>query len=398
MPAEFTESESTMSQGAHWGRVIRWRKGKADNDPEPKKSKSSPRIQCLDAFRGLTVFLMLLVNNIVLDDLAPEQLTHSAWNQGLHLADFVFPWFLLCVGLSIPLSFSSHKKSGNPDWRLDLRIGTRTVVLFVLGLLVNCAMFQKWFFSLGVLQLIAMDYFLAAYLYELPALRRLIIAGLCFVSYGAAILFLPIPGAKMGSFTEQANFFGHINTTYLVQYNIDGLFSTIPTTGLLLVAGLVLPIVQSERLTHVQRVLLLVSVGGLLATLGAWSNEVIPYNTPVWTPSYVLLTSGVGFMILAAFYCLLDWAKWSKLALPLNVLGSNAILAYCAPIFIKLTVLTWWSVPSPKGRITAQQALIDGLTHTYGKVGGGWTYTGLYIGVWWLILWLLYRFRLFVRV
>jgi len=370
----------------------------SDTGKVQAKAGSKSRILSLDAFRGLTVILMLLVNNMVLDDLAPEQLTHSAWNQGLHLADYVFPWFLVCVGLSIPLSFGSHKRTGQSSWRMDLRIWVRTIVLFALGLLVNCLMFQKWFFSLGVLQLIAMDYFIAAYLFELPPLRRLVICLLCFLSYGAAILYLPIPGAKMGTFTEQTNFFGHINMAYLVQYNIDGMFSTIPTTGLLLVAGLVLPILQSERLSHRLRVLFLVSVGGLLSTLGVWCNEAIPYNKPVWTPSYVLLTGGVGFIVLAMFYCLFDWAKWQRISALFSVFGSNAILAYCAPIFVKLTLLTWWKVPSPKGRIPVQQAMIDSLASSFGRVGGGWTYTCLYIGIWWLILLLLYRFRLFVRV
>lgn len=85
------------------------------DSPEEKKSEEKPlleknkeplakpkRLISLDAFRGLTIIGMLLVNNIALDYKTPAHLTHAAWNQGVTFADMVFPWFLLIVGVAIP--------------------------------------------------------------------------------------------------------------------------------------------------------------------------------------------------------------------------------------------------------------------------------------------------------
>ncbi|PWZ28394.1 Heparan-alpha-glucosaminide N-acetyltransferase [Zea mays] len=61
------------------------------------KNKSSRRVAALDAFRGLTIVLMILV-----DDAggAYERMDHSPWN-GCTLADFVMPFFLFIVGVAI---------------------------------------------------------------------------------------------------------------------------------------------------------------------------------------------------------------------------------------------------------------------------------------------------------
>src|SRR5690242_10630284 len=58
----------------------------------PAAPASPARLSSLDAFRGLTILGMLLVNNVALDSATPATLTHAAWNQGVHFADLVFPW------------------------------------------------------------------------------------------------------------------------------------------------------------------------------------------------------------------------------------------------------------------------------------------------------------------
>ena len=59
----------------------------------------------LDAFRGLTVVLMVIVNVQGSGDDAFSLLNHAPWH-GLTFADLVFPWFLFIVGLSAPLALA----------------------------------------------------------------------------------------------------------------------------------------------------------------------------------------------------------------------------------------------------------------------------------------------------
>src|SRR4051812_4452416 len=59
--------------------------------PATPEAGKPARLLSLDAFRGFTIFGMLLVNNISLDRATPKQLMHAHWNAGIHFADLVFP-------------------------------------------------------------------------------------------------------------------------------------------------------------------------------------------------------------------------------------------------------------------------------------------------------------------
>ncbi|CAL9189527.1 unnamed protein product [Musa hybrid cultivar] len=74
--------------------------GKEEERAAMDVSSRSRRVAALDAFRGLTIVMMILV-----DDAggAYEQIDHSPWN-GCTLADFVMPFFLFIVGVAIALA------------------------------------------------------------------------------------------------------------------------------------------------------------------------------------------------------------------------------------------------------------------------------------------------------
>jgi predicted acyltransferase len=90
------------------------------------------RIHSIDAFRAVTMFLMIFVNDI--DDIpgVPQWIKHVAENaDGLGLADTIFPAFLFIVGLAIPFAFHNRLKKG--DNKLVFRIITRSFALILIG-------------------------------------------------------------------------------------------------------------------------------------------------------------------------------------------------------------------------------------------------------------------------
>ncbi|KAA8549110.1 hypothetical protein F0562_000794 [Nyssa sinensis] len=142
----------------------------SSNEPDgsrPNSTGSSQRLVSLDVFRGLTVALMILV-----DDAggAFPSINHSPWF-GVTLADFVMPFFLFGVGVSISLVFK--KTSSKPV--ATKKVMLRTIKLFLLGLVLQGGYFHgrdhltygvdvskiRW---LGVLQRIAIGYLLASVL------------------------------------------------------------------------------------------------------------------------------------------------------------------------------------------------------------------------------------------
>jgi len=85
----------------------------------------------MDIMRGLTLFLMLFVNDLYTPGV-PKWLVHTAATEdGMGLADWVFPGFLFMVGLSIPFAFSARSKSNK---ELIQHILERTVSLLIIGI------------------------------------------------------------------------------------------------------------------------------------------------------------------------------------------------------------------------------------------------------------------------
>ncbi len=355
------------------------------------------RLVSLDTFRGVTVFLMLLVNNIALDTATPDHLMHAPWNSGLRLADMVFPWFLFFVGVAIPFSASSFRSKELPAWRYDIKVFSRAATLVLLGCLINCAIEKKLFFSLGVLQVIGLAYLVGALLYELSARRRILLGGLMLLGYGFLLRFVSAPDVPPGTFEENRNIILHLNQTYLSAFNLEGLLSAVPTAALVLFGSVIGDLVRRNRdeLANIGSILLtgLVALG-----IGAVWNGVLPYNKPVWTPSYILVAGGLGAIVLAVLYLFVDALGWKKWTYPFVVFGSNPILAYIGPIFIKLLVLQVWVINTSKGYIPLQQAALDSSVEHWGRITGGWVYTFGYIGVWWIVLFALHRKRIFLRV
>jgi len=96
---------------------------------------SSDRIVSIDIMRGLTLLLMLFVNDLNMD-VAPAWLGHmKADFDGMGLADWVFPGFLFMVGMAIPFAFSSRISKGLTAAENSRHIITRTVSLLIIGIL-----------------------------------------------------------------------------------------------------------------------------------------------------------------------------------------------------------------------------------------------------------------------
>ena len=97
---------------------------------------SAGRVASVDALRGLTILLMVFVND--LGPAAPSWMHHirPPDADGMTLADVVFPWFLFIVGVSIPLAFERAKALGAPVWKQLAHILMRTVGLLIMGVIV----------------------------------------------------------------------------------------------------------------------------------------------------------------------------------------------------------------------------------------------------------------------
>ena len=98
--------------------------------------KKSRRLASLDAFRGITIAMMILVNNPGNWGAMYPPLRHAKWH-GWTFTDLIFPFFLFIVGVAIVLAFRKRLSQGIPPKQLYPKILRRTLILFGLGLFLN---------------------------------------------------------------------------------------------------------------------------------------------------------------------------------------------------------------------------------------------------------------------
>ena len=97
--------------------------------------KPDKRLASIDIMRGLTLLLMLFVNDLNMK-VAPAWLGHMPADfDGMGLADWVFPGFLFIVGMAIPFALSSRIARGEKTLKISFHILVRTISLLIIGIL-----------------------------------------------------------------------------------------------------------------------------------------------------------------------------------------------------------------------------------------------------------------------
>ncbi len=100
-------------------------------------SSPSLRLDSIDVFRAVTMFLMIFVNDLWTLEGVPDWLKHSkATDDAMGLSDVVFPGFLFIVGLSIPFAIANRKKKGDSDALIIRHIAERTFALLLMGIFI----------------------------------------------------------------------------------------------------------------------------------------------------------------------------------------------------------------------------------------------------------------------
>lgn len=92
------------------------------------------RVLAIDAFRGITILIMIFVNTLSGVRGMPSWLEHApAGVDGMTLPDVVFPAFLFIVGMSVPFAIAQRVAAGDNGWQITRRVLARAAGLLVLG-------------------------------------------------------------------------------------------------------------------------------------------------------------------------------------------------------------------------------------------------------------------------
>lgn len=314
----------------------------SENMPEAQKK----RIVSIDALRGFDMFwitggdsffiaLFALINTPFFHSLA-LQMDHPPW-AGFRFYDIIFPLFLFIMGVAMPLSITRRLERGDSRKKLYRHIIQRTLLLFLLGLIYN-GLFDLYFEHqryTGVLQRFAFTYFFASVIvmnFKIKG-QAIWIAAILLISW-LILLLVPAPGFKAYDLTPQGNLCGYIDRQFLpgsfccyTYGDNEGILTMFPA-----ITNVLFGVMAGRWLLggdhEMKKIRNLVMAGvSFIATALLWSL-VFPINKYLWTGSYVLLTAGISFLLLCAFYWVIDVKGYKKWAFPFIVIGLNPITIY----------------------------------------------------------------------
>jgi predicted acyltransferase len=380
---------------------IACRKGSVDKD-------RSGRIISLDAFRGLTIAAMILVNNPGSWSHVYGPLRHAEWH-GWTFADLVFPFFLFIVGVCVAVSFNRRLEGGEGRRSLYLKIIRRSLILFALGLLLNGL--PHYDLSTlripGVLQRIAICYLASSTIFLNSKWKGQLAwaVGLLFL-YWAAMEWVPVPGGGAGLYEKGDNLAAWIDGRLLAghmwavtkTWDPEGIMSTVPAISTTLsgvFAGRWLTGDRSPR----DKAAGLLAAGGAAAAAGSLWHLLMPINKSLWTSSYALFTAGLASICLGVLYWLVDARGWKRWTVPARVLGMNAIAAYVlAGIAARLLYLM--KVTGPGGiPLTIKAWIYHSLFASWlSDFNASLAYTIAFMIIIWLLMLPLYRMKICIKI
>lgn len=367
----------------------------------------STRLLSLDVFRGITIVMMILVNSPG-NRTAYAWLNHSAWN-GCKFADFIFPFFLFIVGVSLVFSLSQSMERKVSPSQLTVKIFKRAIIIFFIGLFLNA--FPRHFdFDtvrvFGVLQRIAICYLVAALLFVTVRIQtQILIAVTLLLGYWMVMTMTFVPGYGVGDLTHDGNLAAYIDRLvfapahlYEKTFDPEGFLSTFPAIATTLLGNITGFYLRNSLHTEQKKMFSLALAGICLAALGWLWGLSFPINKGLWTSSFVLWTGGFALVLLTVLYGLIEIKHWQAGFKPFEIFGLNAIAAYFLHIFfLKIQAIIQFTTVDGSS-VSSRIYLTDHLFGSFSPHNASLLYAISYVLVWLGGLTLLYRKKIFIKI
>ncbi len=386
------------------------------------------RLTSLDAFRGAIMVLMASAG-LGFSEIAKKHFPdnpvwqfigfhtdHTEW-AGCSLWDLIQPAFMFMVGIALPWSVANRQARGEPFGRMFGHAVWRAVVLVALAVILSSAWSKQteWGFN-SVLAQIGLGYpFLFLLAFTGPRTPWVAAFALLAADWLAfAFHPLPPPGFDWQAvgvppdwphltgfaahWEKNANFASSFDVWFLNLFPRDARFEfsrggyqtlnfvpSLATMTFGLIAGRLLrsDIAMDAKLKRlVIAGLAGISLGAVIAAAG-----LCPSVKRIWTPSWALFSTGWVTLMLAGFVAVVDRCGWKRWAFPLVVVGLNPIALYCL-----------WQLSGPFIRHQFTTHFGQGVFVSLGPIWTPMLERGSVLIVLWLIVWWMYRRKIFLRI
>jgi predicted acyltransferase len=397
--------------------------------PEPEPKAAPTRLQSLDAYRGF-VMLAMASGGLGLARVAqrfPESepwgrlafhVDHVAW-RGCSFWDLIQPSFMFMVGVALPYSYASRLSRGESPGKMFAHAVWRAFALVLLavflsspawvtahapaqgtavgvaGTLLNRHDGMTNFVFTNVLAQIGLGYVFVYLLVGRGLRAQFGVIAAIFVGYTLFFGLYPVSGEGWFAHWQKNANAAHAFDVWFLNlfpraeqfYFNEGGYQTLNFVPSLIT--MILGLMAGEMLRGPRRpwdkFRVLVTAGAACLALGWVAGQVVcPLVKRIWTPSWAVYSAGWTFLLLAAFYLVIDLRGWRRWALPLVVVGMNSIAMYCMAQLMKGWV---------RGTLKTHFGQ-DIFTGTYGPIIDA---AAVLFVLWLFCLWM-YRQKVFVRI
>lgn len=383
---------------------------------------TSQRILSLDILRGITIAGMILVNNPGSWGKVYAPLGHAAWN-GLTPTDFVFPFFMFIMGISTYIAL--RKFNFEPGKDVILKIVKRTLLLYAVGQgIAWFALTLRTFNSIADENLAFFPRLRQA-MWNFDEIRILGVIPRLAICYGVVSII---------ALTVRHKYFPHIIATLLLGYFIllslgngfsydtsnilsivdmkilganhiyndngidpEGILSTIPA-----IAHVMLGFYIGKRMMETsdihKKIEMLFIFGAILSFAGFLLSYGCPINKKIWSPSFVLVTVGLGATLLALLTWIIDVKGQNKWCRFFEAFGVNPLFMYV--LGAVLSVILGNIILYPGGAKTSLKGLIynDWLQPVFGDYPGSLLFALLFVAFNWIFGYYLYKKKIYIKL
>ncbi len=381
------------------------------------KSNTQPkRLLSLDILRGITIAGMIMVNNPGSWSYKYAPLGHANWH-GLTPTDLVFPFFMFIMGVSTYMSLRKYNFQATKTsvWK----VVKRTFLIFLIGLGLN------WFGQLsnglgsgesfataathfdtirilGVMQRLALAYGFAALLALIFKPKQLLwIIGTLLIGYFLMLLYgngFEKSEQNIISVVDRALWGNaHVYKDGGIALDPEGLLSTLPSIAHVLIGLLFGKMIVETKDNH-KRVEKLLIWGTVLAFSGLILQYGCPINKKIWSPTFVLTTTGFAAQFLAILMWIIDINKKNSWSRFFHSFGINPLFIYVLA-GVLANLFSSIKIPYAGESISLKDYAYSVLIQPWaGDYFGSLVFALLFVSICWAAGYLLYKKNIYIKI
>lgn len=386
------------------------------------------RIASVDVYRGFVMFLMMaeVLSLSDISDALPGSTfwrfiafnqSHVEWSW-LSLHDMIQPSFTFLVGVVLPYSIASRKNKGASVGHILVHTLKRSLILIFLGIFLRSMHADQTNFTFeDTLTQIGLGYTFLVLLALYSQRVQLTGLAIILVAYWLAFAVYPLPapdfdyaaaGVKAGWEHNFSGFAAHWNKNTNLAWAFDNWFlnlfprekifqfnrggyatlSFIPTLGTMILGLLAGNILNSSRVQQ-KKIRMFIAIGVLLLAFGTLLHlaGINPVVKRIWTPAWTIFSGGICFLFLAFFFWVVDVYEMKRWSFFLMIIGMNSIAAYC--------------IADGGLKSVIHESLFIHLGQDFDKIIGPFAPLlsgGLVLLIEWLILYWMYKRKIFIKI